>query len=97
MAGKEVPMTDSAKIVTFELSQRETDYAALFNALKIYPKWTCVCESAWIVITGDTCAVIKDSLKKYLHKDDRLFVADLGRLAAWYNLKCDSQWLKENL
>lgn len=90
-------MSDSAKIVTFELTQRDIDYTALHNALKVYPKWTCVCESAWILITGDTCAAIKDNLKRFIHKDDRLLVADLGKIAAWYNVKCNPQWLKENI
>lgn len=90
-------MTDSAKMVTYELGQTEMDYTAFFNALKVYPKWTRVCESAWLLITDHTSAAIKDNLIKFIDKNDRLFVADLGGKAAWYNVKCDSRWLKDNL
>lgn len=86
-----------AKIITYDLCAPGRDYTKLIEAIKTYPNWGHVTESTWVINTTDTCTQVRDNLKKHMDQNDRIFVGELSGVAAWYNVLCDNQWLKDAL
>lgn len=87
----------SSKIIEYDLTTPGRDYESLYKAIKSYPCWARITESTWFVKTDDTCVQIRDALKEKMDSNDRIFVGKLSGEAAWSNLICKSQYLKENL
>ena len=69
----------------------------MYEAIRNYPIWAHITESTWFVKTDDTCVQIRDALKEKMDSNDRIFVATLTGEAAWNNLICESEYIKENL
>ena len=86
-----------SKLITYDLRQPGRDYTTLINAIKQYTTWGYICESTWLIRTPDTCIQVRDNLKQYMDSNDRLFVAELTGVAAWINVICDNDWLKQNI
>lgn len=86
-----------SKIVTYDLCGTGKDYDDLISAIKSYSGWAKITESAWLIVSDDSCADIRDNLLTYMDSDDRLFVATLTGEAAWQNVICNSDYLKNNL
>jgi len=86
-----------SKIVTYDLCAPNRDYTDLINAIKSYPGWARICESSWLIVSDRSCVAIRDHLKSYIDSNDRIFVASLTGEAAWYNVICDPNYLKQNL
>lgn len=86
-----------SKIITYDLCQPGQNYEDLISAIKEYSKWARVTESTWIIVTDDSCETIRNNLVQHIDTNDRLFVAKLSGEAAWRNVKCKNDWLKENL
>ena len=76
----------NSKIITYDLCSPGRNYDDLYEKIKSYGTWAHICESTWIISTTDSCS-----------DNDRLFVAALTGGAAWSNVLCKSNWLKENL
>jgi hypothetical protein len=72
------------------------NYEKLIARIKEYP-WARVELSTWIVKTDAKAKAVRDDLRAYMHASDRLFVAVLTGEAAWHNVRCKDQWLKDNL
>ncbi|AZV56046.1 CRISPR-associated protein Cas2 [Clostridium sp. AWRP] len=87
----------SSKIVSYDLCAPGKDYKDLIDFIKSYSVWARVTESTWIIGTDETCVSLRDKLKQYTDSNDRLFVAALTEEAAWYNVKCDTDYLRNNL
>ena len=87
----------NSKIITYDLCSPGRNYDALYEKIKSYGTWAHICESTWIISTTDSCSDIRDNLKSVIDSNDRLFVAALTGGAAWSNVLCKSNWLKENL
>ena len=87
----------SSKIISYDLCAPSRNYDALYKAIKAYGKWAHITESTWFINTSSTCAEIREDLASHMDKNDRLFVGELKRAAAWRNVICDSSYLKENL
>ena len=83
----------NSKIITYDLCSPGRNY----EKIKSYGTWAHICESTWIISTTDSCSDIRDNLKSVIDSNDRLFVAALTGGAAWSNVLCESNWLKENL
>lgn len=86
--------------VTYDLvgtSETSSDYENLITRIKEYPNWAKVAKSAWVVKTDDTATQVRDALGDHMDGNDRLFVAVLTGVAAWRNVICKNDWLKENL
>ncbi len=83
-------------IVLYDL-RKVRDYDSLYNALKSFPKWAKITESAWAVVSEQTAIQIRDFLKQCIDSDDRLFVAKYGGAAAWQNSKASNEWFHNNL
>ncbi len=87
----------SSKIITYDLCAPGRDYEKLIEHIKTYSSWARVTESTWVISSDDTCKVIRDILKTHIDTNDRLFVAELTGTAAWSNVRCKSDYLKEHL
>ena len=83
-------------IISYDL-RGQRQYDALYAAIKKYPAWAHITESTWAVKTGRSAVAVRDNLTKSIDADDRIFVVKSGVEAAWRNVKCKSEWLKEHL
>ena len=87
----------NSKIVTYDLCKSGKNYDDLYNYLKSYSVWAHVTESTWFISTDKSCITIRDEINKIIDSDDRIFVAELTGFAAWQNVICNSDYLKQNL
>ena len=83
-------------IISYDL-RGNRDYDSLYRAIKSYPKWAHITESTWAIVTEKTAAQVRDDLCRVIDRDDRMFVVRSGAEAAWRNVICRNEWLKENL
>lgn len=83
-------------IISYDL-RKKRDYESLYKAIKSYSRWAHITESTWAVVTARTAVQIRDHLSESMDHDDRLFVVRSGTEAAWRNVKCRNEWLKDNL
>lgn len=84
-------------IIDYDLCSPGKNYGKLYEAIKSYSILARITESTWFIKTGETCAQVRDNLKACMDSNDRLFVAQLTGTAAWSNVLCDSEYLKEHL
>lgn len=83
-------------IVTYDL-RNNRDYDSLIEAIKEYGTWAKIMRSTWAVVTSQTSTEVRDNLKSHMDSDDRIFVAKSSGVAAWSNVECSDEWLKDNL
>lgn len=83
-------------IISYDL-RKNRNYDALYEAIKSYHKWVHIVESTWAVMTIRNAVQIRDHLIKTVDGDDRVFVIKSGTEAAWQNVICRNEWLKDNL
>ena len=83
-------------IISYDL-RKDRDYESLYEAIKSYGTWAHITESTWAVVTSQTAVQVRDYLLSHMDQDDGLFVVKSGIEAAWKNVICRSQWLKDNL
>lgn len=72
-------------------------YEQIYEHIKKYGTWAHINESTWAIKTDNDAKTIRDSLKKKLDDDDSVFVVRSGTEAAWSNVLCTNEWLRENL
>jgi len=84
-------------IVSYDLRAPGRDYEELYAAIKAYGTWARITESMWAVVTTKKAVEVRDDLKKHLDSNDRLFVLKSATEAAWRNVRCHDEWLKEHL
>lgn len=84
-------------IVSYDLLRPGRNYDQLYEALRSYSRWARIHDSVWAVVTTQSAVQIRDHLSTYLDANDRVFVVKSGVEAAWRNVKCKNEWLKENL
>lgn len=87
----------SSKIIEYDLCSPGRNYNELYDAIKSYSVWAHITESTWFVKTLDSCVTVRDNLSKHIDNNDRLFVAELTGTAAWHNVICKDQYIKDNL
>ena len=87
----------SSMIISYDLRAPGSNYTSLYEKLKSYTHWAKITESSWFIKTSKSCADVRDELSKVLDSNDRLFVGKLSGEAAWRNVICESDHLKENL
>jgi hypothetical protein len=71
-------------IVSYDLIKRK-DYPELINRLKQYTSLKILL-SVWLVRTTATAKDVRDELNRYIDADDRLFVGEMAKNAAWATL-----------
>lgn len=85
-------------IISYDLrGGSEFDYSALEKAIKSYGTWAHINQSVWAVVTLQTAMNVRDYLKSFMHVNDSIFVVKSGVEAAWSNVICNNDWLKNNL
>lgn len=84
-------------IISYELKQPRATYIDFFTTLKSYPSNAQILEHAWAIMTDDSAADIRDRLWELLDPDDGIFVLESSREAAWQDVRCENQWLRDNL
>jgi len=73
------------------------DYEPLYSAIKRYGTWAHITESTWAIVSEKTHTEVRDDLGQYVPEGGRLFVVKSAKAAAWRNVLCRSEWLKENI
>lgn len=85
-------------IITYDLNNFESvDYQTLYKEIKSYGTWAHINESVWAVVTSKSAKDVRDHLKTVIDQNDSLFVVKSGTEAAWFNVRCTNEWLKDNL
>ncbi len=85
-------------IVGYDLDKPGQDYKDLIAALRRYSNWWHCLDSTWLISTSDSTSTVRDNLRQYLDRNDKLLVAAVGAPAAWYGFSEDcSSWLMNNL
>lgn len=87
-------------LVTYDLMRPGKDYPALFNAIKSAAAaggWAHPLDSFWLINTGLTGAQLRDYLLRFIDRNDRIFVADVGNDWAGFGLTpAVVDWLHAN-
>jgi hypothetical protein len=94
------PPTLATLLVSYEidaLASQFADYTGFIAALVGYPQHAQLHHTAWVIRTFDTVQRVTGDLESFLRPGARLFVARIGREAAWTDVTCGSSWLYENL
>ena len=86
----------SCYIISYDL-RKERDYPSLYEAIKSYGTWARITDSTWAIVTNKSAVKIRDHLLETIDEDDRLFVVKSGAEAAWHEVRCRNEWLKQRL
>lgn len=84
-------------IISYDLKGRDEDsesYKELIQRIKSYRYWGKLMLSTWIVVSTHNAREIREHLEEFLDDEDRLFVAPIGKPAAWKNVIARTDWLK---
>lgn len=84
-------------IISYDLMSPSKDYSSLISAIKSYGTYAKVLESCWIIKSSNSSATIRTHLTSYMDSDDKIFVAKLTGEAAWSNVLCTDDWIKNNI
>ena len=85
-------------LVNYDLNRPGQQYAGLIQAIKCLGVSEHIQLSVWIVNSHLSAITIRSSLLPYLDANDKLFVVELQREAAWSGLAPGiSNWLISNL
>ena len=88
----------NAYIVSYDLSSPGQNYEKVLEAIKGTPAWARLGGSAYIVLSDNTAAEVRDSISEALDRNDKLFVGSINAPAAWIGFTDEvSDWLKNNL
>jgi len=87
----------NSMIIEYDLCSPGRNYDELYKAIKAYGTWAHITESAWFIKTNNTCVEVRDNLLAHMDSNDRLFVGMLSGIAAWNNVICSNDFLRENL
>lgn len=87
----------TSMIIEYDLRAPGRNYDKLYEAIKSFSEWAHITESTWFIKSTDSCEQVRDKLKAYMDGNDSLFVAELTGVAAWRNVLCKSEYLKEHL
>ncbi|MEN6371839.1 MAG: hypothetical protein ABFD64_07470 [Armatimonadota bacterium] len=67
------------------------------EAIKSYGTWAHITESTWAVVSEKDHKQIRDHILNCLPQNSRIFIVKSGNTAAWNNVICRNEWLKENV
>jgi len=86
-------MAKSTYIITYDLAAGG-DYEELINQIKSYKRWAHITLSTWAVNSDKSATEIRDELDALMPDGSRVFVIRSGGAAAWRNVICRREWLK---
>ena len=84
-------------IISYEPKKTRAHYMDFFEELKSYDDGHQILEGAWAVISDQTAVEIRDHLWRLLDPDDGIFVSESSGEAAWQDVRCENQWLRDHL
>ena len=85
-------------IITYDLKAVwGQDYTPVYETIKSYGTWAHINGSTWAIVTDENASQIRDKLLLLIQDEDSLFVIKSGKEAAWKNVRCKNEWLKNNL
>lgn len=83
-------------IISCDLPEGSED-EKLKEAIKSYGTWAHITESTWAVVSEKSHKGVRDHIGSVLPLGSRLFVVKSCNVAAWRNVICRPQWLKDNV
>lgn len=87
----------SAKIITYDLRKVGQDYKSLIDEIKKYSNCVKITESCWAITSDNSSEIIAKNLISYIDSNDRLFVGELTKDAAWLNVIGGTESLRTTL
>ncbi|MCL2196499.1 MAG: hypothetical protein FWB77_02670 [Treponema sp.] len=85
-------------LISYDLLNSVTeDYDKVFKYIEAHGTWAHITESLWGIKTEKTAVQIRDELQNITKNGSAIFVIKSGVEAAWANVICRNQWLKDNL
>lgn len=85
-------------IISYDLSNAsDAQYESLYEKIKGYGTWAHITESTWAIVTEQKAVAVRDYLTENIPQGSRVFVVKSGVEAAWKNVICKNEWLKNNL
>jgi len=73
------------------------EIARVVEAIKSYGTWAHIAHTTWAVVSDKDHKQIRDHISTCVPEAVRIFVVKSGKTAAWRNVICRNEWLKENL
>lgn len=85
-------------LISYSLHAPIQDYHGLVGELKRIGTWWYCMESVWIIVSNETCSLLRDRLVPHMAKDDELFIVGIKGNWATHNFSdgCND-WLAKNL
>ena len=92
----------STYLITYDLDttdygDRSEDHTSIREVVKGYKTWAKITESCYAVKTEESAKEVRNNIKALLKEGDRLFVLKSAGVAAWHNVICRNEWLKEHI
>jgi hypothetical protein len=89
----------SSYLITYDIREPSTPevYDELHKAIKSYGTWAHITESCWAIVSDKKATEVRDHLEGFLRSQDRILVLQSANVAAWRNVICRNEWLKEHL
>ncbi|RMH13208.1 MAG: hypothetical protein D6701_12550 [Gemmatimonadetes bacterium] len=84
-------------LVTYELKQPRHRYVEFMRELKSFEEWAQILDATWAVVSPLSAVEVRDHLWQFMDPDDGIFVIESGREAAWQDVRCENQWLRDHL
>lgn len=84
-------------IIIYDLCAPGQNYQELYGAIKSFSQWGKLTESTWAVVSDKSSADIRDYLRQFIDKNDRLMVVQSGCNAAWQNMMASNDWIRLNI
>lgn len=86
-----------AYLITYDLMAPGKDYSSLHQAIQALGPCCHCLDSIWLVLNAASAGEIRDYLKAYVDRNDRLLVVQLtGHWASWSLPQKCVDWLKTN-
>jgi hypothetical protein len=83
-------------LVTYDLNTPGKDYHDLLKKIKSY-SWARLSESSYTISTNADPQAVFDQLKRYLDRNDNIYIITLKKPYAGYGPQDVNDWLEKNL
>lgn len=85
-------------IISYDLKNANSDsYEKITEYIKSHGTWAHINESLWAIKTEKSAILIRDEFTDIVPNGSSVFIIKSGVEAAWFNVLCRNEWLKDNL
>lgn len=74
-----------------------SSYTETIESIKRLGPWAHVLESTWLVCTERTAREVRDAIVAAAPAGAHIFVGRTSGEAAWINVLCSNEWIKNNI